>query len=180
MPTTSSLCFTPTSGGSTTTSSDLNSAIFTSLFPTHLIKPPPPTTSEPPINWDTTTTTNTNFIDASTTISWGQETPVEAQKDDIKWSEYLNSNPFFLTNNTTVTVPVQQHHQVPCIYSTSDEVKPETFINVDESSSMTSAWHQSSSSSNHHHHHQQPSFQQSSDLYSKDLHRFSLAFGQTM
>ncbi|MED6168544.1 hypothetical protein PIB30_012540 [Stylosanthes scabra] len=179
MPAASSLCFTPTSAGSTTTSSDLNSAIFTSLFPTNLIKPPPTTTTEPPIHWDATNTNNTNFIDAATTITWGQESTVEAavQKDDIKWSEYLNSNPFFLANNNTVTVPVQ--HQLPCIYSSSEEVKPESFINVDESSSMSSAWHQSSSSSNQQHHHQ-ASFQQTSDLYTKDLHRFSLAFGQTM
>ncbi|KAL1350785.1 hypothetical protein HN51_014788 [Arachis hypogaea] len=159
----------------TSSSSDLNSAMFTSLFPPQIIKPTATTTE--PLNWE-----SSSFIDSTSTIAWGQEsTAIEAAQkvDDInKWSEYLNSNinPFFLANNNnTITLPS------PSIYTTNDDiVKPETFINVDESSTIAS-WHQTTTSNASTHHQHQPPFQQPSDLYTKDLHtRFSLAFGQTM
>ncbi|KAF7805013.1 transcription factor MYB61 [Senna tora] len=81
--------------------------------------------------------------------------------DDIKWSDYLNT-PFFLGNQMLQTSP--------SIYATATEVKPETGFLVDDSCTTTTSWH---------HTHPQL-FQPSSDIYSKDVHRFSMAFGQTL
>nr|KYP71686.1 Transcription factor MYB86 [Cajanus cajan] len=109
-----------------------------------------------------------NFLD-SNTITWGLQqaesannnkdahshvVPLQSEQEDIKWSEYLNT-PFFL--GTTV-----QHQTTHSIYS--DEVKPETGFIADESST---SWQ--------HIQHFQPS-----DIYTKDLQRFSMACGQTL
>ncbi|KAJ1393312.1 SANT/Myb domain [Sesbania bispinosa] len=202
--TSSSLCFMPPGSTSSQMMSDLNSTMLHSVFPKHVVKPTVSLQSsissgdiEGVQNWEGSTFSNksngssnssnnaniqlqnsTNFLDSST-ITWGL--PAESVKpdkdghghvalqgvteqEDIKWSEYLNT-PFFLGN----TVHQHQHQggttTIQCIYS-SDEVKPETagsFI-TDESSTT---WH--------HHSHIQPS-----DIYSKDLQRFSVAFGQTL
>ncbi|XP_058740494.1 transcription factor MYB61-like [Vicia villosa] len=76
--------------------------------------------------------------------------------EDIKWSEYLNTTPFFLGNNNSNSNndnnnTIQQHHST-AIYS-DDEIK------------------------------QEMGFIHNSDIYSnnnKDFQRFSLAFGQTL
>ncbi|KAF7818037.1 transcription factor MYB61 [Senna tora] len=107
-----------------------------------------------------------NFLE-NNTLAWGlaesvkavnkdAQVPLQAEQEDIKWSEYLNT-PFFLGN--TVQNPTSQS-----IYS---EVKPETGFITDESST---SWHHSQ---------HQPVFQ-ASDIYTKDLQRFSVAFGQTL
>lgn len=72
--------------------------------------------------------------------------------EDIKWSEYLNTTPFFLGNsNSSNNNTIQQHHSTT-IYS-DDEIKQEMgFI------------HNSDIYSNN----------------NKDFQRFSLAFGQTL
>ncbi|XP_054815745.1 transcription factor MYB61 [Prosopis cineraria] len=106
-----------------------------------------------------------NFLE-NNSLAWGLADPVKADRDaqvhsqaeqeDIKWSEYLNS-PFFLANTA-------QNQNCQSIYS---EVKPETGFMTDESST---SWH----------HTQHPSVFQASDIYTKDLQRFSVAFGQTL
>ncbi|KAG4913828.1 hypothetical protein JHK82_054415 [Glycine max] len=197
------LCFMPSSTSSQMMS-ELNSTMLHSMFPTH-VKPtvslhsnnnnnPSSISSDGVQNWETSTFSNnnnasksngssscsiqlqsgsTNFLDHSSTITWGlqAESATKADKDahvvvplqsseqeDIKWSEYLNNTPFSLG---TMSV---QHQTTNSLYS-SDEVKPETtgFI-ADESST---SWHHSQ--------HFQPS-----EIYTKDLQRFSVAFGQTL
>ncbi|XP_057736733.1 transcription factor MYB61-like [Arachis stenosperma] len=99
-----------------------------------------------------------NFV-ANNILTWEQE--------EVKWCEYLNT---LLLNNTVV----QNHsssssHSV--MYGGGGEVitEPET----------TSFMRQDSSSSSWHHHSQQQPHQ-FSDMYTKDLQRFSVAFGQSM
>ncbi|KAK4282672.1 hypothetical protein QN277_014019 [Acacia crassicarpa] len=84
------------------------------------------------------------------------QVPLQADQEEIKWSEYLNT-PFFLGNTA-------QNQNCQSIYS---EVKPETDFITDESGA---SWH----------HTQHPSVFQASDIYTKDLQRFSVAFGQTL
>ncbi|CAJ1871268.1 unnamed protein product [Sphenostylis stenocarpa] len=190
------LCFIP---GSTSSQmmSELNSTMLHSVFSTH-VKPTASLqsnnlSSDAVQNWEGSTFSNnnnasksngssscsiqlqssTNFLDHSSTITWGLQAesatkaenkdahsshvvPLQSDQEDIKWSEYLNNTPFFL--GTTV----QQHQTTHPLYS--DEVKPETAFIADESSTT---WHHSQ--------HFQPS-----DIYSKDLQRFSVAFGQTL
>lgn len=73
-------------------------------------------------------------------------------QEEMKWSEYLNT-PFLMQNQPS-----------PSMYT---EAKPETGFITDES---CTSWQQQQ---------QQQNFQLS-DIYSKDLQRFSVAFGQTM
>jgi len=197
------LCFIP---GSTSSQmmSELNSTMLQSVFSTH-VKPtvslqsnnnnPSSIFSDGVQNWEGSTFSNnnnnasksngssscsiqlqssTNFLDHGSTITWGLQpesatkadnkdahsshvVPLQSEQEDIKWSEYLNNTPFFLG------ATVQQHQTTHSLYS-SDEVKPETAFIADESST---SWHHSQ--------HFQPS-----DIYSKDLQRFSVAFGQTL
>ena len=111
---------------------------------------------------------NTSFLDTST-ITWGLAESVKANKDahvvqlqaeqeDIKWSEYLNT-PFLMANNTV------QNQNAQSIYG---DVKPETGFITEESST---SWPLSQ--------HPHQAFQLS-DIYTKDLQRFSVAFGQTL
>lgn len=202
-----SLCFLQSSTSSQVMSSDLNSSITSTMLhsvPTSSIFPTPthvkptvtlhsnnnnnPSISSGEIdgvqNWDASTFSNnanksngsssstmqlqnsTNFL-GNSTITWGLEESVKADKDehvplqaaeqeDIKWSEYLNT-PFLLGNTV-------QNQTSQSIYS---EVKPETGFMTEESST---SWQ---------HNQHQPAFQLS-DIYNKDLQRFSVAFGQTL
>ncbi|XP_065854092.1 transcription factor MYB61-like [Euphorbia lathyris] len=79
---------------------------------------------------------------------------LENEPEDIKWSEYLTT-PFLIGQNQPVY----------------NEVKPETHF-ITEGSNGHNWLH------NHHHHHQGAS--QPSDLYTKDLQRLAVAFGQTL
>ncbi|TKY61610.1 Transcription factor MYB86 [Spatholobus suberectus] len=191
------LCFIPSCSTSSQMMSELNSTMLHSVFPT----PVKPTVNNPSSisissgdnvdgvqSWENSTISNsnhasksngssscsiqlqssTNFLDSST-ITWGLQAesakaadkdahshvvPLPSEQEEIKWSEYLNT-PFFL--GTTV-----QHQTTNSIYG--DEVKPESGFIADESST---SWHHSQ--------HFQPS-----DIYTKDLQRFSVAFGQTL
>lgn len=164
-----SLCFIP---GSTCSQilmseSDINSSITnnstmlhslsTSIFPKHTV-----TVSNPSINsissdgvhnWEASSSSNTH-----------------AHVEDIKWSEYLNA-PFLLGNTV-----LQHHHQntTQSIYSDVDEIKlkQETGGFITEDQSSNTIWHHNNS--------QQQQHFQPSDIYSKDLPRYSLAFGQTL
>ncbi|KAJ6876500.1 hypothetical protein NC651_029483 [Populus alba x Populus x berolinensis] len=110
---------------------------------------------------------NTNFFESSA-FSWGLadcgKSSVEAHLrslanetvEDIKWSEYV-STPFFL--GSTIQNQTSQH-----VYS---EVKPETHFIAQGSST---SWLQNQ--------HQQAS--QPADIYTKDLQRLAVAFGQSI
>ncbi|CAK7340411.1 unnamed protein product [Dovyalis caffra] len=110
---------------------------------------------------------NSNFFE-SNAFSWGladcgrsgEEAHLRSLEnepaEDIKWSEYLNT-PFFLGN--TVQNQTSQH-----VYG---EVKPETHF-IAEGSSASWLLNQ----------HQQAS--QPTDIYTKDLQRFAVAFGQSL
>ncbi|KAE9618894.1 hypothetical protein Lal_00047547 [Lupinus albus] len=112
---------------------------------------------------------NTNFLRNNSTMTWGMEESVKADKDaislqgeeqeEIKWSEYLNT-PFLLGNTV-------QNQTSQSIYS--DVIKPESGFITEDSST---GWQQ-------HNQQHQPAFQLS-DIYNKDLQRFSVAFGQTL
>ncbi|XP_061348063.1 transcription factor MYB61-like [Gastrolobium bilobum] len=110
---------------------------------------------------------STNFLD-NNTLTWGlaesmkvnkenTHVSLQAEQEEIKWCEYLNT-PFLLGNTV-------QNQTSQSIYS---EIKPETGFIADESST---SWHHSQ---------QQPPPFQLSDIYTKDLQRYSVAFGQTL
>ncbi|XP_050220999.1 transcription factor MYB61 [Mercurialis annua] len=86
---------------------------------------------------------------------------LENDVEEIKWSEFLSNSPFFLGNNGL------QNQTSQAMYS--NEVKAETQFITEGSS-----WQQ-----NHHLPHQPPS-SQPSDIYTKDLQRLAVAFGQTL
>lgn len=176
------------SNSSTITSTMLHSVSSSSIFPTpnpKHVKQHPSISSSGDVdgvqNWEFSNNASRSNNGSSSSIqlqssstNFLDHVPLQqAEQEEIKWSEYLNT-PFFLGNNTVQQQQQQQQNQ--SIYSTDDEVKqPETgFINTTDESSTT--WH-------HHHIHsqQQQHFQPSSaDIYTKDLQRFSsLAFGQT-
>ncbi|RDY06167.1 Transcription factor MYB61, partial [Mucuna pruriens] len=170
-----SLSFIPAS-----TSSDLNNSMLHSIFPTHVklqsSNNPSSISSDGVLNWEPSSFSNnsnntnknngsiqlqssTNFLDNT----WGvaesfkfninkdAQVPLQAEQEDLKWSEYLNT-PFMLAHN--------QSSQ--SIYT---DVKPETGFITDES---CTSWH-----------HQPPAFQLS-DIYTKDLQRLSVTFRQTL
>ncbi|KAK7337640.1 hypothetical protein VNO77_18224 [Canavalia gladiata] len=163
---TSSLCFIPTSTSSSQImSSEINSSMIHSSISSGDI--------DGVHNWEASTfSTNnnasksngssncsniqlqssTNFLDAHSSQS---HLPFQ---EDIKWSEYL-STPFFVGNTVQ-----QQNQSTQCMYT--DEGKSETGFNIAQESSTS--WH-----------HTQQHFQPS-DIYTKDLQRFSVAFGQTL
>ncbi|KAI4301644.1 hypothetical protein L6164_034902 [Bauhinia variegata] len=193
----SSLCFIPSSSSSQVMSEltppvlpSVTSSIFST--PTYTVKPTVSLQSNNPSissghdidgvhNWEASTFSNNgsksngsnnsiqlqnsiNFLD-SNTLTWGLAESVKAdhkdnhvlqgqgEQEEIKWSEYLNT-PFLLGN------PVQNQAS----QSIYNEVKPETGFITDESSTT---WHHSQAF-------------QASDIYTKDLQRFSVAFGQTL
>lgn len=84
---------------------------------------------------------------------------LEGDQEDIKWSEYL-STPFFLGST------IQNHQTSQSMYS---DVKPEAHF-ISEGSNTTT-WLQNQ--------HQQAS-QATPAMYTKDLQRLSVAFGQTL
>ncbi|QCD98378.1 myb proto-oncogene protein [Vigna unguiculata] len=151
------LCFIP---GSTSSQmmSELNSTMLHSVFSTHV---------KPTVSLQSNNNNNPSSIFSDGVQNWEGNTkdahsshvvPLQSEAEDIKWSEYLNNTPFFLGST------VQQHHHQTTHSLYSDEVKPETGFIADESST---SWQHSQ--------HFQPS-----DIYSKDLQRFSVAFGQTL
>ncbi|KAK0593124.1 hypothetical protein LWI29_031450 [Acer saccharum] len=118
------------------------------------------------------TTSNSSFFDSNMAFSWGlpdcgksggddhdQEAQLirglENDQEDIKWSEYLNT-PFLSTSQPMY----------------SEMIKPEAAHFITDGSSTTNWLHQNQ------HHHQQIS--QVPDMYSKDLQRLAVAFGQTL
>ncbi|KAJ6306103.1 hypothetical protein OIU78_021434 [Salix suchowensis] len=110
---------------------------------------------------------NTNFYESSA-FSWGladcgksgEEAHLRSlgndTAEDIKWSEYLNTT-FFL--GSTIQNQTSQH-----VYS---EVKPESYFIAEGSSA---SWIPNQ--------HQQAS--QPADIYTKDLQRLAVAFGQSL
>lgn len=111
---------------------------------------------------------SSSMVFESNTFSWavvdcgksGEEAhlhSLESDPEDIKWSEYLNT-PFLL--GTTIQSQTSQP-----VYS---EVKPETHF-ITEGSSTTWQLNQ----------HQQASHP-TTDIYTKDLQRLAVAFGQTL
>jgi len=161
-----SLCFIPSTSGSTSTCSQMMSefnspTMFHSMFQTSN------SISSGEVdgiqNWEfgasKSSSSNINYLDHQDN---------HQVVEDIKWSDYMNSSPFFIGNNNTFQ---QQNHQThSSIYSDSNEVKQEMgFINTNESiQSSSSTWHPHFEAAN-------------SDIYSnKDLQRFSLPFGQTL
>ncbi|KAJ0015074.1 hypothetical protein Pint_21867 [Pistacia integerrima] len=188
----SSLCFNPNSSSSDQMISEFNStmtqtilpSISASMFQTPIrVKPSISLPSENPSsdingvqNWEASSfsnhgstsngstsssielQSNNSFFESNTAAySWGlTDCGKSGDQEDIKWSEYLNT-PFFLGST------IQNQTPQP-MYS---EVKPEAHFISDGSSA---SWHQNQ--------HQQTS--QASDVYTKDLQRLSVAFGQTL
>lgn len=184
-PNNASLSFIPQSTSSELNNSTITSSMLHSIFPTH-VKPSvslqsntnPSISSDGVQNWEASSfsngnntnkniqlqsSTNTNFLDntwgvaESIKVNKDSQVPLQAEQEDLKWSEYLNT-PFILGNTA-------QNQTSQSIYS---EVKPETGFITDESCTN---WHHSQQ--------QTPAFQLS-DIYSKDLQRFSVTFGQTL
>nr|URY18936.1 MYB protein [Zanthoxylum bungeanum] len=200
---TSSLCFNPNSTSSEMIS-EFNSSIIpsmsASIFKTPIrVKPSISLPSDNPCvgssdingiqNWEASSFSNNgstsngsttsielqsnNSFFESNVFSWGlgadcgksndQEAQIralESGQEDIKWSEYL-STPFFLGST-------MQNHQTPQYMYNTDVKSVGHFISE---GSNTTTWLQNQ--------HQQAS-QASSAIYTKDLQRFSVAFGQTL
>nr|QCH41122.1 MYB transcription factor 10 [Dimocarpus longan] len=197
-----SLCFNPNSTTSSEMISELNPSMTNTIIPSMFQTPirVKPTVSLPSDNnnntWEASsfsnngstsngsttsielqsnsnTNNNNTFFDSNTTtttFSWGlpdcgksgEEAHIrglEGEQEDIKWSEYLNT-PFLL--GTTV------HNQTS--QSMYSEIKPEAPYITDGS---TTTWHLQNQ-----HHHQEVS--QLPAMYTKDLQRLAVAFGQTL
>ncbi|CAJ1977899.1 unnamed protein product [Sphenostylis stenocarpa] len=173
----SSLCFIPPSTSSDLNNSPISSSMLHSIFPTHVklqSNNNPSISSDAVQNWECNNTvksnasmqlqSSTNFLDNTwgvaesmkVNINKDAQVPLQAEQEDLKWSEYLNT-PFILGNT-----PQNQIQTSQTIYS---EVKPETGFITDKS---CTSWY-----------HQPPAFQLS-DIYSKDMQRFSVTFGQTL
>ncbi|KAL5767034.1 hypothetical protein ACOSQ2_013817 [Xanthoceras sorbifolium] len=108
---------------------------------------------------------NSNTFFDNNTFSWSLPDCGKSggeDQEEIKWSEYLNTS--FLLGTTVVHNQTSQP-----MYST--EIKPEAQFMTDGSSNTT--WHYQNQ-----HHHQQVS--QVPDMYTKDLQRLAVAFGQTL
>ncbi|TKY52365.1 Transcription factor MYB86 [Spatholobus suberectus] len=177
-----SLCFIPPSTSSDLHNSTITSSMLHSIFPTHVklqSNNNPSISSDGVQNWEGSNFSNsnntnknngsiqlqssTNFLDntwgvaESMKVNKDGQVPLQAEQEEIKWSEYLNT-PFILGNTA-------QSQTSQSIYS---EVKPETGFITDES---CTSWHHSQ---------QHPPAFQLSDIYNKDLQRFSVTFGQTL
>ncbi|CAN6724432.1 unnamed protein product [Malus baccata var. baccata] len=145
-----------------------SSAIFTA-------PPPPPTRVKPSISlpsdnsstWDSNANNSNSsgggYFDSSAAFSWW---PPEAVKSDdpeeIKWSEYLH--------NTSFLMGTHQASQ-PATYS---EIKPESQSHILSNSLSATSWHHQN------HHQQQQQALQASEMYTKDLQRLAVSFGQTL
>lgn len=160
-----SICFTPTSSSSqmmSDTNSVINSNILhsvtTSIFQTPTqVKPTVSVSSDGVHNWEAS---NYNSINnASKTTGNGAnflDNGTLPLQEEMKWSEYLNT-PFLMQNQPSQSI--------------YPEAKQETGFITDES---CTSWNQCQQQQQ-----QQPGFQLS-DIYNKDLQRFSVAFGQTL
>ncbi|XP_045807833.1 transcription factor MYB61-like [Trifolium pratense] len=155
-----SICFTPTSTSSSQMITDNNSVINSDILhsvsntifqtPTQ-VKPTVSVSSDGVHNWEAINYSNINNTNKTAGNSVNYlDNGAVPLQEEMKWSEYLNT-PFLMQNQ-----PSQS------IYT---ENKPETGFITDES---CTSWQQ-----------QQTNFQLS-DIYSKDLQRFSVAFGQTL
>ncbi|XP_068493374.1 transcription factor MYB61-like isoform X2 [Phaseolus vulgaris] len=172
-----SLCFIPPCTSSDLNNSTITSSMLHSIFPTHVkiqSNDNPSISSDAVQNWESNNTnksngsmqfqSSTNFLDntwgmvesTKVNINKDAQVPLQAEQEDLKWSEYLNT-PFILGNT-----PQNQIQTSQSIYS---EVKPDTEFITDES---CTSWH-----------HQPPAFQLS-DINSNVLQRFSVTFGQTL
>ncbi|KAK7356212.1 hypothetical protein VNO80_15479 [Phaseolus coccineus] len=172
-----SLCFIPPCTSSDLNNSTITSSMLHSIFPTHVkiqSNDNPSIPSDALQNWESNNTnksngsmqfqSSTNFLDntwgmvesTKVNINKDAQVPLQAEQEDLKWSEYLNTP--FIQGNT----PQNQIQTSQSIYS---EVKPETEFITDES---CTSWH-----------HQPPAFQLS-DINSNVLQRFSVTFGQTL
>ncbi|KAF3944388.1 hypothetical protein ACB098_03G001800 [Castanea mollissima] len=190
-----SLCFNPNSRSSEMIS-DYNSSMTSSMLhsiPSSIVKPSVslPSDNNPSLgsgdvngihNWESSTFSNncsnsngssssmelqssSNFFE-NHAFSWGLTDHVKSDKDhahplegdteDIKWSEYLHT-PFLM--GSTIQ---NQISQPMC-----SGIKPETSFMTDGSST---SWH--------HNQHQQAL--PASDIYTKDLQRLAVTFGQTL
>ncbi|MED6160005.1 hypothetical protein PIB30_047498 [Stylosanthes scabra] len=133
--------------------------------------PPPNTASSGEVVDHNIFQSNINNI-----LTWEHVEP--EHQEEVKWCEYLNT-PFLMANNNNNNV-VQNSSSTSCSSSTSNShsvmygggggevIKPETSFFMRQDSSSSSYWNQ------------QPHHQLFSDMYTKDLQRFSLAFGQSM
>jgi myb proto-oncogene protein len=159
-----SICFTPTSTSSSqmiieNNNSVINSNILhsvsNSIFQTPTqVKPTVSVSADGVHNWEASNYSNINNNTnktAGNSVNFLDNNGAVPLQEEMKWSEYLNT-PFLMQNQ-----PSQSMYT---------ENKPETGFITDES---CTSWQQQ----------QQSSFQLS-DIYSKDLQRFSVAFGQTL
>ncbi|KAH7542879.1 hypothetical protein FEM48_Zijuj02G0122000 [Ziziphus jujuba var. spinosa] len=96
--------------------------------------------------------------------------PLAGDPEEIKWSEYLH-NSFLLGGASSSSTSISTTNMF------NSDVKPETHLLTNRSSATAAAatWH-------HHHHHQNQHQQvfQASEMYTKDLQRLAVAFGQTL
>ncbi|KAF5739949.1 putative transcription factor [Tripterygium wilfordii] len=179
------LCFNPGSSSSEMISqfnlsnSSILSSMSNSIFQTPIrVKPSVSLPSDNPSlrssdingvqNWEGSSFSNdggsrsTSYSFDNNAFSWGLSDCGKSgeEGEDIKWSEYL-STPFLLGGTGTV-----QNQTSQPMYS--NEIKPDTNLIGDVSGST--AWHQNQ--------HQQDN-SQASNVYTKDLQRLAVAFGQT-
>ncbi|KAJ4850192.1 hypothetical protein Tsubulata_027124 [Turnera subulata] len=187
----STFCFNPNSDYSSTMTPTILPSVSGSMFQTPIrVKPSVSLPSDNPSgdvqNWETNNSfsnngsgsngstssielqSNNTFFE-SHTFPWGltdcgktsEEAHLSSDPEEIKWSEYLNT-PFFLGS--------AMHGQTSqSLYG--EVVKPEThYITTEGTSTAAAAWQQN--------HHQQVS--QPPDIYTKDLQRLAVAFGQTL
>nr|QSD99688.1 MYB family transcription factor [Melilotus albus] len=155
-----SICFTPTSSSSqmmsdTNTNSVITSNMIHSVSPSIFstpthVKPTVSVSSDGVHNWEASNYNTSKTTGSSANFLDNGTVPLQ---EEMKWSEYLNT-PFLMQNQ-----PSQSMYTEP---------KPETGFLTDES---CTSWNQCTQ--------QQPGFQLS-DIYSKDLQRFSVAYGQTL
>lgn len=89
--------------------------------------------------------------------------------EDIKWSEYLQSS--FLLGASAAAAQNSNQTSQPAMYS---DVKPDTHVlsNRLSTGSSTATWH--------HHQNQHQQALQASEIYTKDLQRLAVAFGETL
>lgn len=132
-----------------------------------------PSDNSSTVSWDQSSagySNNGGFDNTAAAFSWGLLPEVPVKSDDVeeinKWSEYFHS-PFLMGANT-----IQNINQSSPYNST--EIKPETqYCMTNNGSSSTSAaatsWAQ-----------QANNLQPSSEMYTKDLQRLAVAFGQTL
>ncbi|XP_050384184.1 transcription factor MYB61 [Argentina anserina] len=126
-----------------------------------------PSDNSSTVSWDQSSagySNNGGFDNSAAAFSWGILPDVPVKSDDVeeinKWSEYIHS-PFLMGTNTMQNMNHSSQYN-------SAEIKPETqyFMNNNGSSSTgaaTTSWPQASS-----------------ELYTKDLQRLAVAFGQTL